>query len=45
MRKGQEMKTGMKLFFSSDSSGVYVETSRLVDSVKNDTENYKKERL
>jgi hypothetical protein len=40
-RKCQEMKTGMKLFFASDSSGVYAETSRLVDSIRNDTENYK----
>ena len=41
-RKGQEMKTGMKLFYSSDSSGVYAETSRLVDFVKKDIENYKR---
>lgn len=33
-RKGQEMKIGIKLFFSSDSSGVYAEMSRFVDSVK-----------
>lgn len=32
----------MKLFFSSDSRGVYAKKPRLVDSVRNDTENYKR---
>jgi len=41
-KKGQKMKTGMKLFFLSDSSIVYAEMSRLVDSVRNDTENNKR---
>jgi len=42
-RKGQEMKIGMKLFFSSDSSGVYAEMSRFVDSVRKTPKTTKEE--
>jgi hypothetical protein len=40
--KGQEMKTGMKLFVSSDSNGLYAENWRFVESIRNDMENYKR---